>query len=232
MKKYASIYLLFFLAVFMTSAVEVRAEDGSILVWNSDVSRLLAAGLYGVREDEPHHWSVRLKNDKDIYKGFVADSAGFAGQGITLSYEGSSGLLGFSAGYIYTSGGDERERNFASVFLGSYDPPSFTADDVTGAWYLALDFSSPFYSPRDNISLGVGGEVMLINDPHALENEERVALSLNFPISYKNRITITPEAQWGGSMSNLRQLLSDEEHEGEAVNDDVFYGGVSISFSY
>lgn len=212
----------------------MRAEDGSCFVWDSAVSRLLAAGMYGAGEGDPYQWSVRLKNDKNIYRGFVADSAGLAGQGITLSYGGSSGLLGFSAGYIYTSGVAGSEKSFASLFLGSYDPLSFTADDVTGAWYLALSLSSPSYSPGDNISMGIGGEVMLIDDPHAFEDGKGAALSLNLPVSYKKRITVTPELQWSGSLSKLKGFLPAEEHEGEAVpvDENVFFGGVSISFSY
>ena len=226
--------MLFFLTVSMTSAVQVCAEDGGFPAWDNTVSRLLAAGMYGADGDDASQWSIRLTNEKDIYRGFIADSAGLAGQGITLSYGGSSGLLGFSAGYIYTSGGNDSEKNFASLFLGSYEPLSFTADDVTGAWYLALSLSSPSYSPGDNISMGIGGEVMLIDDPHAFEDGKGAALSLNLPVSYKKRITVTPELQWSGSLSKLKGFLPAEEHEGEAVpvDENVFFGGVSISFSY
>lgn len=226
--------MIFFLAMSVTSVMPVRAEDGGFLVWDSAVSRLLAAGMYGVEKDESYQLSVRLKDDKDLYRVFTADNAGLAGRGITLSYEGSFGLLGFSAGYIYTYRGNESEQSFASLFLGSYDPLAFTADDVTDTWYLALNLSSPSYSPMDNVSLGIGGEVMLINEPFYFEDGKGVALRFNLPFSYKNRIIVTPELQWSGSLSRLKGLLPLEEHKGESVSahKDVFYGGVSISFSY
>lgn len=235
MKKYFLIFLLLFLAVSMASATQVRAEDDEmpIVLWDSTVSHLLAAGMYGAEGVEHSSWSVRLSNDNQFYKGFSAYNAAIAGQEITLSYGGSSGLLGFSVGYIYTHHGDEIENSFASVFLDKHDPLEFTADDLTGVWYLALELSSS-YSPINNISLGIGGEAMLLNDPHVFQGGKGVALGLNLPVSYRRNITITPKVRWSGSLSGLKRLLPAEGHKGEEspVNDGIFYGGVSITFSY
>ncbi len=207
------------------------AETESPL-WDGAVNRLLAAGLYGfdVPGAQPT-MSIRLEQAQDLYKGLAADKARLNGQNITFSYAGSSGLLGFSAGYIYTSGTDE--GRLGSVFLGLDDPMGFKANDPSKSWYLALDLSTS-YQPHDNVVLGLAGKALLLQDPYSLQQERMFSFLLNMPVSYKKYITITPELQWSRPLAGQEHFFSSSQggqKEGAADND-VFYGGVSISFSY
>ncbi len=223
-----SIYVLALVAMLAQSS-PLRAESDDLPLWDSAVNRLLAAGLYGV--DVGKTPAVRITNSRDLYKGLAADKARLNGQSITFSYEGSSGLLGFSAGYIYTSGAVE--GNLGAVYLGLDDPMGFNAFDNSRSWYLTLDLSTS-YKPYDDIVLGLAGKTMLMDDPYSLGNGRIFSFLLNMPVSYKKYITITPELQWSrtlpgqdGEFSAFR-ASSGQETAGK----DILYGGVSISFSY
>lgn len=204
---------------------------GDLPLWDNAVNRLLAAGMYGVELENTTGLAMRFEQTRDLYKGLAADRASLNGQSITFSYEGSSGLLGFSAGYIYTSGTEK--GNLGSVFLGLDDPMGFNTYDPTKAWYIALDLSTS-YTPYDNISLGLVGKTMLMKDPYDLQEGRLFSFLLNMPVSYKKYITITPELQWSRPVSGEEVFPSgslDGKNQ-DAAAKDIFYGGVSISFSY
>lgn len=202
-------------------------------LWDSTVNQLLAAGLYGVDLNGGSPvGSVHFEQTPDLYKGLAADRARLNGQSITFSYAGSSGLLGFSAGYIYTSGADQ--GNLGSVYLGIEDPMGFNAYDPTKSWYIALDLSTS-YQPNDDVVLGLGGKTMLFKDPYDVQQGGRMfSFLLNMPVSYKKFITITPELQWSRPLPGNENLFSGGQAspKDETIGNDVFYGGVSISFSY
>ncbi len=229
MKNHSLLFLFLALAGSMVINSPLRAESNDLPLWDSAVNRLLAAGLYGV--DAGKTPVVRIESTKDLYKGLAADKARLNGQSITFSYEGSSGLLGFSAGYIYTSGAVE--GNLGAVYLGLDDPMGFNAWEHGRSWYLTLDLSTS-YKPHDDIVLGVSGKTMLMDDPYSISNGRIFSFLLNMPVSYKKYITITPELQWSrtlpgqdGTSAGFR-ADSDQDSAGK----DVLYGGVSISFSY
>ncbi len=226
------------ISLLFLSIVGILATSSSLMaqsdlpLWDNAVNRLLAAGLYGVDlKDAPGVAAMRFEQTQDLYKGLAADKASLNGQSITFSYEGSSGLLGFSAGYIYTSGTEK--GNLGSVYLGLDDPMGFNTYDPTKAWYIALDLSTS-YQPYDNISLGLVGKTMLMKDPYGLREGRLFSFLLNMPVSYKKYITITPELQWSRPVSGQKSFLSDgiDSQEQGAASKDIFYGGVSISFSY
>jgi len=219
----------FLLSVVAGQLLPLNAQAESELpLWDSAVNRLLAAGLYGVDEINPS-LAVRLENSKDIYKGLAADKERLHGQAITFSYEGSSGLLGFSAGYIYTSGA--AEGNFGAVYLGLDDPLGLKLYDRSDSWYLALDISTS-YQPHDDIVLGLSGKTMLMDDPYSMSNGQIFSLLLNMPVSYKKYITITPELQWSRTLPGQGDLFGGSSQLTDEASRDILYGGVSISFSY
>lgn len=204
--------------------------ESELPLWDSAVNKLLAAGLYGVDTGKSPK-AVRIESSKDLYKGLAAGKSRLNGRSITFSYEGSSGLLGFSAGYIYTSGAVE--GNLGAVYLGMDDPMGFNVYDNNRSWYLALDLSTS-YRPHDDIVLGLSGKTMLMDDPYSLRNGQIVSFLLNMPVSYKKYITITPELQWSRTLPGQGQTTTNFRPVSEQENGskDVIYGGVSISFSY
>ncbi len=229
MKNYSLILLFSVLAGTMVFSSPLWAQSNDLPLWDSAVNRLLAAGLYGINIGKTP--AVRIESSKDLYKGLAADKARLNGRSITFSYEGSSGLLGFSAGYIYTSGA--AEGNFGAVYLGLDDPMGFNAYDNDKSWYITLDLSTS-YKPHDDIVLGVSGKTMLMDDPYSLSNGRIFSFLLNMPVSYKKYITITPELQWSRAIpgQDVEGSAFRASPEQEMAGKDVLYGGVSISFSY
>ena len=224
-----SLLFLSIIGILVTSNTLMAQSE--LPLWDNAVNRLLAAGLYGVDLKDAPAMAMRFEQNRDLYKGLAADKSRLNGQSITFSYEGSSGLLGFSAGYIYTSGTEK--GNLGSVYLGLDDPMGFNTYDPTKAWYIALDLSTS-YQPYDNISLGLVGKTMLMKDPYGRQDGQLFSFLLNMPVSYKKYITITPELQWSRPLSGQKSFLSGGtgSQEQGAASKDVFFGGVSISFSY
>jgi hypothetical protein len=204
-------------------------------------SLLFAAGMYGDFEGGPTHGiNLSFSQSKDMLKGLFSDQGQFDGQDITLSYSGSSGRLGFSAGYIYTDLKDNQESGTVLLGLDDHGMGMYsrnTLDNLSERpWYLTLNLSQSF-QVSDNLAVGVGSKAVLVttNLDEKEKNNRAVSLSLNLPVSYKGFITITPEVQWS------RTLLSDDG-DGSVANEldaydgdeerNAFYGGMSISFSY
>lgn len=224
--------LLFLLLIMgMLNISSPLMAESELPLWDGAVNRLLAAGLYGVDTKDTPSMALRVERIGDMYKGLAADKAGLNGQSITFSYEGSSGLLGFSAGYIYTSG--VNEGNLGSVYLGLDDPMGFKAFETGKSWYLAFDISTS-YQPHDDVILGLSGKTMLMDDPYSLRDGRIFSFLLNMPVSYKKYITITPELQWSRSLpGQYRPRLDNGAVQDQGADaKDVIYGGVSISFSY
>jgi hypothetical protein len=186
------------------------------------VHSLLATGLYGFEDQEEPALRVHIRHFENLFKGLSADKPALNGQAITFSYEGSSGLLGFSAGYILTSQADTLEPG--TLLLGL---------DSSQSWYLAVDFTRS-YQLDDNFSLNLGNRTMLMKNPFDSEDGHVISMLFNMPISYKNFLTISPEIQWMRPAARINADKGSPPHAaaGEQSLQDVFYGGLSVSFSY
>ncbi len=204
--------------------------------WDSAVSSLLlAAGMYGGFENSSTSgMNLTYSQSTDLFNGFASDQGSFETQAITLSYSGSSGRLGFSAGYIYTGGEDNRE---AGTFLLGLDGVngnnnSYTDTSVT-PWHLTLNLSKTFRF-SENIAMGVGSKAMLTGNSPARAAGHAFGMALNMPISYKDYFTITPEIQWSRSLlkDSGETEISNDHNNYTVTEEDIIYGGMSISFSY
>jgi hypothetical protein len=164
-----------------------------------------------------------------MYRGLAPDKSPINGQAITFSYDGSSGLLEFSAGYILSSPRNNQEPG--TIFLGVDSQPDKTFDPAR-SWYMAIDLSRS-YQIDENINFSLSNKAMLIKNPFDTEEGHIFSMLFNMPISYKNYLTITPELQWSRPVSRTNYSNSIQNSgDQEKSPHDVFYGGVSISFSY
>jgi hypothetical protein len=197
---------------------------------------LLAAGMYDGFDDKPVQGvNLSLSQSKDMLNGFFSDQGQFGGQDITLSYSGSSGRLGFSAGYIYTTLDENQGKE--SILLGLNDYSENILNNIKERpWYLTLNLSQSF-QVSDNLAVGVGSKAILLttNLDEEKKRDRAVSMSLNLPVSYKGFLTITPEVQWSrtllteeGGQDTVNQLDTYDPDE----DPNAFYGGMSISFSY
>lgn len=160
----------------------------------------------------------------------AADKAQINGQAITFSYDGSSGLLEFSAGYILTTQHTLQEPGTIFLGLDSDSDPTFNPGH---SWYMAFDLSRS-YQIDDTLSFTLGNKAMLIKNPFDTKEGQIFSLLFNMPISYKNYLTITPELQWLHPVSpgNYTTPGVTSDAPRNKLSEDVFYGGISISFSY
>ena len=198
-------------------------------MWDTAVNSLLATGMYGFDAQGLPGLTMQLQHSAHPNPGLHTASTRPAGQAITFSYEGSAGLLGFSAGYILTTEADERSPG--TVFLG-LDPQRQGPFDPARSWYLAFDLSRS-YQVDEDLTLQLGNSTMLLKNPFDTEEGQLFSLLFNMPISYRNYLTITPMLQW------TRPVAGDPAGNGGAAGNvpnpaatPAFYGGISISFSY
>ncbi len=224
------------LALTLLAAPAVPAPalaDGTVNIdsalWDQAVSSLLAAGMYGLSPSAESGMALRLEQAEGITLGLAPDQARFSGHAITFSYRGSSGLLGFSAGYIYTS---DRMPFPGHPMLASPDPKTDDSVNPADDWFMAIDLSSA-YQVHDDLAIGLGGRTMLRRNPLDSNQGRMLSFLLNMPMSYKNFITITPELQWSHSLSETSLSASGAKDGGrQDPVEDIFYGGVSVTFSY
>lgn len=188
-------------------------------------SLLLAAGMYGGLDGASGQGlDFSLTRSQNKFAGTWFGEGQTDAQDITLSYSGSSGRLGFSAGYLYTD--PEENRGTGTVLFGWDSLSQGYVGNTEKPWYVTFNLARSFQF-GDDIALGVGSRTMLLSPP--LEDKEAegraVCMSLNLPVSYKGFLTVTPEVQWS------RPLLGEQVSD-VASADNAFYGGMSVSLSY
>lgn len=233
-KKYLT-FLLITLLTLSVGSTAVSADDRQIADLSSQrdsalSSLLLAAGMYGLDAKADQGANLSLSQSENLFKGLPFEQGQLDGQNITLSYSGSAGRLGFSAGYIYTSLQDNQEPGTLLLDLDALNQNPFQS---TNPWYLALDMSKSF-QVSDNIAVGFGSKAMLMKAPFDEQEGRVISMLLNLPLSYKNYFTITPELQWSRSLPDENSQAGSNNYSKRipAQEEDVFYGGMSISFSY
>nr|WP_321466567.1 hypothetical protein [uncultured Desulfobulbus sp.] len=205
------------------------ASNGT--AWDATVNTLLATGMYGINSSMLEGVSIHFQKADRTLPGLSAAKAPLSTQAITFSYEGSSGLLEFSAGYILSQATTESKPT--SVFLGIEPDGNDLRFNPERSWYLALDLSRS-YQLDDDLALSFGNKALLIKNPFDTQEGHLFSLLFSMPITYKNYLTITPELQWSrplspsGSGSSSNYSATGED----LLKKDVFYGGVSIRFSY
>ncbi len=223
----------FLLLVMLASGVEAGQQSSATTQtgWDNTVNSLLATGMYGFNSVAVPGLTVQLQRaDNLTLVGPNLSAITPSGQALTFSYEGSSGLLEFSAGYILTTQNGNEEPG--AVFLGLDSGPGQTFDPGR-SWYLALDLSRS-YQVDEHLSFSLGNRAMLLNNPFDTKAGHFFSLLFNMPISYKNYLTITPELQWSRPVTAADSLSNPvtSGKAGEQSSSDAFYGGVSVRFSY
>lgn len=233
-KKYLT-YLFISLLALSVGSTSVSAADRQDAdfssQWDSAISSLLlAAGMYGLDTKTDQGANLSLSQSENLFKGLPFEQGQLDGQNITLSYSGSAGRLGFSAGYIYTSLQDNQEPGTILLDLDALNQNPFQS---TNPWYLALNMSKSF-QVGDDIAVGFGSKAMLMKAPFDDQDGRVISMLFNLPLSYKKYFTITPELQWSRSLpdENSRAGSYNYSKRTPAEEEDIFYGGMSISFSY
>lgn len=178
-----------------------------------------------------------LDTDQDMAL-YGVDGGNWNETDMTLSYDGSAGMVGYGVGYIYygLDGAADTQEIYASIGLDTIAAPSLTIyrdfDEYEG-WYvnLAVGHSFPI---TDAISLDVGGHVSYLAaddaatlaDPDDPTNEYsdfhdgQISISATIPIT--ELISVTPELYYSFPLGS----------DADEIIDDHIYGGVTLSMAF
>ncbi len=169
---------------------------------------------------------------------FGTDGGNWNETDMTLSYDGSAGMVGYSLGYIYYAldGAVDTQEIYAGVSLDTIAAPSLTIyrdfDEYEG-WYVNLAVGHSF-AITDDISLDVGGHVSYLTaddaatlaDPDDPTSEYSdfhdglVSISATIPLT--ELISVTPELYYSFPLGS----------DADEIIDDHIYGGVTLSMSF
>ena len=180
----------------------------------------------------------------DLYD---TDGANWNETDMTLSYDGSYDMIGYSLGYIYYAldGADDTQEIYASINVDVLSSPTFTVyRDMAEfpGWYMTLEFSHSF-DLAESLSLGLGAKVsyLVVDDAETLAdpgdpNSEYSdfhdgVLSMSLSYSVNDYLVITPELYYSFALgSDASDVLKSASADGD--DDNFLYGGISASFSF
>lgn len=198
-------------------------------------SLLLAAGMYGGLNAaaSKQGLDLSLSESAKMFKGVLPDQGQLDGQDITLSYTGSEGRLGFSAGYLYTAPENVGSGGTVLLDLNSSSRNVLHEESASKPWYVTFNFAKDFQL-SESVALGIDSRTMLLSPLLADEADGRgaVCMSFNLPVSYGGFLTVTPELQWSRAIEQAGASSLDASSSTAEKNPNTFYGGMSISFSY
>lgn len=169
---------------------------------------------------------------------FGTDGGNWNETDMTLSYDGSAGMVGYSLGYIYygLDGAADSQELYAGVSLDTIAAPSLTIyrdfDEYEG-WYINLAVSHSF-PLTEAISLDIGGHVSYLmaddaetladpNDPtseYSDFHDGLVSVSATIPVT--ELISVTPELYYSFPLGS----------DASDIIDDYVYGGVTLSMAF
>ncbi len=166
---------------------------------------------------------------------------------MTVSYDGSYGLLGYTVGYIYYAleGANDTQEIYGAISFDVPASPTLTVyRDIASApgWYITLDVSHS-YDVMDNLALNVGAKVSYLtvddestladpNDPTSSYSDfHDGVLSLSMSYTVTENLVITPELYYSFALGgDAQDVLEAASADGD--DSSFFYGGVSAGFSF
>jgi len=166
---------------------------------------------------------------------------------MTLSYDGSYGMLGYTVGYIYYAleGIDDTQEIYGGLSVDVIGTPTLTVyRDVASApgWYITLEVSRSF-DLMDNLALNLGAKLSYLavddettladpNDPTSSYSDfHDGTLSMSLSYSVTDNLVITPELYYSFALGgDARDVLEAASADGDDAG--FFYGGVAAGFSF
>ena len=178
-----------------------------------------------------------LDTDQDT-ELFETDGGNWNETDMTLSYDGSAGMVGYSLGYIYygLDGATDSQEIYAGVSVDTIAEPSLTIyrdfDEYEG-WYINLGASHSF-PVTETISIDVGGHVsyLVADDAETMADPDDTTseygdfhdglLSISATIPVAELISVTPELYYSFPLGS----------DASDIIDDQIYGGVTMSMAF
>jgi hypothetical protein len=163
---------------------------------------------------------------------------------LTLSYDGSHGMFGYSLGYIYYAldGTEDSQELYAGVSLDTFLSPTLTVyNEIANyrGYYVTLDISHSF-PITETLSLDLGAKASYYDadsastaadedgDAYDALHDGVLSASITFPIN--DYLSVTPELYYSFPLSDDAEDLFEASNPGG--DEDIIFGGVSMSFAF
>ncbi len=161
--------------------------------------------------------------------GMTSDSFNWNETDFTLSYDGAFDKLGYSIGYIYydLDGADDSQEIYVGLSYDTILSPAITVyrdfDNYKG-YYVNLGIGHSFpINEKFAMDLGASAGYYNFDDTdYSALHDGLLSASITFPVN--EYLSITPEIDYSFP-------LSDDAEDIEGI-DNVFYGGISASFTF
>lgn len=266
-----SILALGFTATPLLAEEEKPSADLSVsllskYVWRgfelSDSSMVMQPSMtVGYKGFAANLWAnLDTDQDEDIYGASEDEMMDWNETDLTLSYDGSMGMVGYGVGYIYYALDDidDTQEVYASVSLDTLLAPTLTIYrdiDAGPSTYVTLDISHSL-PISDSLTLDLGAQMSYYSfdnkddgylDPDDVKKGDPdpdtysalhtgvLSASMTFPMG--EYFTITPEIYYSFPLSSDSDdfLEMANDYDGDAKIDgdtDFIYGGVTIGMSF
>ncbi len=184
-----------------------------------------------------------LDTDQYNYK----DGSNWNETDMTVSYDGSYGMMGYTLGYIYygLEGVADSQEVYGSITLDTLLSPTLTVYrefcNYPG-WYTTLGISHSFaLSDKVSLDLGAQASYLVVDDASTLADPDNpgdaysdfhdglISASLSIPVT--KYVTVTPELYYSFALNNTASDVM-KANSISGHDDNFLYGGVSVGFSY
>ncbi|GAB4339409.1 MAG: hypothetical protein Kow0089_12260 [Desulfobulbaceae bacterium] len=186
-----------------------------------------------------------LDTDQDTAL-FDEDGANWNETDLTLSYDGSAGMIGYSVGYIYygLDGAADTQELYAGVGLDTILAPTLTIyrdfAEFPG-WYATLEVSHSIQL-TEAIALDLGAHVSYLmvdeattmadpddpSDEYADFHDGLLSASVTIPLT--EHLSITPELYYSFALgSDASDVIKAASADGD---DNFLYGGVTLGMAF
>ncbi len=166
------------------------------------------------------------------------ETSNFNETDLTLSYDGSVGVLGYGAGYILYSvdGYKDSHEFYAKASVSTLLTPTLTVyKETTGVqgWYAKLAVGHTFELTKD-VKLALGASAGYKDDEIAYKAMHDGVLSATLSVPVAQYITVSPQLYYSFPLStkakdNLKAANSGAIDKTKA---DFVYGGVAVDFAF
>ncbi|MDH3348349.1 MAG: hypothetical protein OEM02_09685 [Desulfobulbaceae bacterium] len=172
--------------------------------------------------------AIKMLNIDEVAgnKKFYSNGVDF----ISFSYTGSSGVLGFSSGYIGSRGDDEQVQN---PKVSKQESEHVYHEDIKNL-YVGVDMNHSV-ALTDDINVGIRAGLIYFEDIYSEYDEDAVSVLFVMPVEINNKLTIEPRIHWTRNLTEQNSIDGNKTKIDEPSlqeNNGSFYGGVSISLAY
>lgn len=162
---------------------------------------------------------------------------------MTISYDWSMSGMDFGVGYIYYAledGADDTQEFYAAISKEfDFITPSFTVykdTDAAPGWYLSLALDSSIPVTEDlAIDVGFSAGYLIVDElqvdggDYSDFHDGVISASMTFDVA--QYVSVTPMLSYSFPLSSEADDLLEDSNDGFA-DEDIFYGGVNVSFAF